>query len=66
MLLWAASEGERFIWVQAFKESMIPTHPNLEKTKPPKQLVTEKNEFIVTLYKCLIPIFGPDGKALPV
>lgn len=60
MLLWAASEYERGLWAQAFKDSVPPEKPTWRK-----QLVTDENEFVVTLYKCLVPERGPDGKPLP-
>ena len=64
MLLWCAADGERSIWAQAFKELMPPVDQSEEKPKVQKQLVTADNEFVATLYKCLVPAFGPDGKPL--
>ena len=65
MLLWCASEHERSIWAKGFRDMMPPVPSNGEKPVVPKQLVNDENEFVATLYKCLVPAFGPDGTALP-
>ena len=64
MLLWAASQGERSIWAQAFKDTMTPDGTQTGESVA-KQLTTSGNEFITTLYKCLVPAEGQNGKALP-
>ena len=61
MLLWTASSGERSIWAQAFRDTMEPVDKSKSNPTIPKLLVTTENEFIVTLYKCLVPALGPDG-----
>lgn len=65
MLLWTASDFERNLWAQAFKDTMAPRDADQVKEEVAKLIVTDENEFVATLYKCLVPVYGPDGKPLP-
>ena len=76
MLLWAANENEKSMWVQAFRDcnvfynknvaGMLPEGANGqdEEEKVPVLLLKDDNEFIVTLLKCLVPSKDKQGKSI--
>ena len=61
MILWTASTEERSIWAKVF-EDLIPVE--FQSITVPKLRTTNENEFISTLYTCLVPIMKPTGEVL--
>ena len=61
MILWTASTEERSIWAKVF-EDLIPLQ--FSTNTLPKLRTTNENEFIATLYTCLVPITKPTGEVL--
>ena len=77
MLLWAANESEKSMWVQAFRDCRIIHNQNVQGMRPgcdeaqdeeeekvPALLLKDDNEFIVTLLKCLVPARDKQGKTI--
>ena len=54
MMLWIATDFERSVWAKYFRQMILPDSPYLEQELP-KLVTTDANEFIATIYRCLVP-----------
>ena len=59
MMLWIASEFERSVWAKQFREMIHPDSPKLDKEED-RLITTDANEFIATVYRCLVPLSRTD------
>lgn len=57
MMLWISTEFERSVWAKTFRDMILPNSPYIQNpAELPKLVTTDSNEFIATLYRCLVPI----------
>ena len=57
MMLWISTEFERNVWAKQFRDMIQPDAPYQDGREDlPKLITTDNNEFIATLYRCLVPV----------